>query len=193
VERCGSRGSYERSRRGLSRRRFRLHASVLFACLGLFASAAVPASAASAVSVLRGAHYGSRIFLDNVFTTGDRTQVTGRRVNFRQGIDYPAVGGVVQSACTSTDYSICDAFSQLNKLDGFDLQPRIVVPFTGAIDLSSVWPARQHQSGMARGPDRRPQQPRMPPLPGSADRPAAGAPALPGERRLLCAAIAQVT
>jgi hypothetical protein len=122
----------------LSRRRYRLQAGVLFACLGLFASAAVPASAASATSVARGAHYGSRIFPDKVFTTRDRTQVTGRRVNFRQGIDYPTVGGVVQSACTSADYSICDAFSQLNKLDGFDLQPRVVVPFTGAIDLNSV-------------------------------------------------------
>jgi hypothetical protein len=100
--------------------------------------AALPASAASAVSVVRGAHYGSRIFPDNAFTTRDRTQVTGRRVNFRKGIDYPTVGGVVQPACTSADFSICDAFSQLNKLDGFDLQPRVVVPFTGAIDLSSV-------------------------------------------------------
>jgi hypothetical protein len=100
--------------------------------------AALPASAASAVSVVRGAHYGSRIFPDNAFTTRDRTQVTGRRVNFRMGIDYPTVGGVVQPACTDEDFSICDAFSQLNKLDGFDLQPRAVVPFTGAIDLGSV-------------------------------------------------------
>jgi hypothetical protein len=111
---------------------------VLFAYLGLFALAAMPASAASAVSVVRGAHYGSRIFPDDVFTTRDRTQLTGRRINFRKGIDYPNVGGVVQSACTSADFSICDAFSQLNRLDGFDLQPRVVVPFTGAIDLNSA-------------------------------------------------------
>ena len=36
------------------------------------------------------------------------------------------------------DYSICDGFAQLNKLDGFDLQPRVPVPFTGAIHLDSV-------------------------------------------------------
>jgi hypothetical protein len=44
----------------------------------------------------------------------------------------------VRSACDSTDYSICDAFAELNKLDGFDIQPRVTVPFTGPIDLNSV-------------------------------------------------------
>jgi hypothetical protein len=110
----------------------------LFACLGLLALAAPSAPAEGAVSVVRGSHYGTRIFPDNAFTTKDRAQVTGRRVNFRQGIDYPTVGGVVQPSCDSTDYSICDAFAELNKLDGFDLQPRVTVPFTGAIDLGSV-------------------------------------------------------
>jgi hypothetical protein len=99
---------------------------------------ALPASAQSAVSVVHGQHYRARIFPDNAFTTRDPTQVTSRRINFRQGIDYPIVDGVVQSACTSADYSICDAFAELNKLDGFDLQPRVTVPFNGAIDLSSV-------------------------------------------------------
>src|SRR5439155_14987720 len=109
------------------------------ACVALCLPAAVPASAASAVSVKHGAHYGSRIFPDNAFTTRDRNQVTGRRVNFRLGRDYPSVnGGAVQRRCTSADYSICDAFAELNKLDGFDLQPRGVVPFTGAIQLCSV-------------------------------------------------------
>ena len=40
--------------------------------------------------------------------------------------------------CTSATYSICDAFAELNKLDGFDLQPRVTVPFNGNIRLSSV-------------------------------------------------------
>ncbi len=111
---------------------------MLAACVGLSA-AVLPASAATAaVGVVRGAHYGARIFPDNAFTVRDGTQVTGRRMNFRQGVDYPAVGGVVQPGCTSADYSICDAFSQLDKLDGFDPQPRVTVPFTGAISLSSV-------------------------------------------------------
>ena len=124
MERCGTRRS---SLGGL-----------LFACLAMLVSAALPASAGAAVSVVHGQHYGQRIFPDNAFTTRDTTQVTSRRVNFRQGVDYPTVNGVVQSACTSADYSICDAFSELNKLDGFDLQPRVTVPFNGSIDLGSV-------------------------------------------------------
>lgn len=90
------------------------------------------------VSVLQGDHYGARIFPDDFFTVADATQLTGRRVNFRQGIDYPTVNGAVLSACDSTDVSICDAFAELNTLDGFDIQPRVVVPFTGAVDLHSV-------------------------------------------------------
>ena len=116
----------------------RLKVGLLVVCLGLSVPASLPAFASSSVTVVRGTHYGTRIFPDNAFTVTDRNQVTGHRVNFRQGIDYPTVGGVVRSACNSTDYSICDAFSQLNKLDGFDLQPRVTVPFTGAINLASV-------------------------------------------------------
>src|SRR2546426_5792611 len=95
-------------------------------------------SARSTVAVMHGPSYGSRIFPDNAFTVADASQLTGRRINFRQGIDYPNLGGVVQPSCTNADYSICDAFAQLNKLDGFDLQPRVLVPFTGAINLGSV-------------------------------------------------------
>src|SRR5207253_9792306 len=95
-------------------------------------------SAGSTVSVMRGGSYGSRIFPDNAFTVADASQLTGRRINFREGIDYPNIGGVVQPSCTDADYSICDAFAQLNKLDGFDLQLRVRVPFTGAINLGSV-------------------------------------------------------
>ena len=100
--------------------------------------ASLPGTAAATVAVVRGSSYGSRIFPDNAFTVTDKSQLTGRRINFRQGVDYPKVGGVVQPACTDADYSICDAFAELNKLDGFDPQPRVIVPFTGAIDLGSV-------------------------------------------------------
>src|SRR6266481_1504670 len=95
-------------------------------------------SAGSTVAVMHGPSYGSRIFPDNAFTGADASQLTGRRINFREGIDYPNIGGVVQRSCTNADYSICDAFAQLDKLDGFDLQPRVLVPFTGAINLGSV-------------------------------------------------------
>jgi hypothetical protein len=103
--------------------------------LGLGAGAA-PAGATVAVG--QGAHYGSRIFPDDAFTVADSSQVTGRRVNLRLGVDYPTVDGVVQPDCTPADYSFCDGFSELDKLDGFDIQPRVTVPFTGAINVSSV-------------------------------------------------------
>ncbi|HXA30170.1 MAG TPA: hypothetical protein VN193_15645 [Candidatus Angelobacter sp.] len=96
------------------------------------------ASASSPVSVRQGEHYGSRILPDNAFTVRDSRQVTGLRVNFELGQDYPMVNGQVRPGCTSADYSICDAFAELNKLDGFDIQPRVTVPLTGPIDLSSV-------------------------------------------------------
>ena len=45
-------------------------------------------------------------------------------------MDYPT--------CTAANYSVCDTFAMLNKLDGFDLQPRVTVPLTGAVDLATV-------------------------------------------------------
>jgi hypothetical protein len=102
------------------------------------AAATLPAASAARVSVRRGAHYGQRIFPDNAFTTRDARQITGRRVHFRLGLDFPIVGGKLRKRCTSATYSICDGFSELNLLDGFDLQPRVTVPFTGAIKLTSV-------------------------------------------------------
>ena len=107
--------------------------AAMYALLAVFSG-----SAGATVSVVRGTTYGSRIFPDNAFTVADASQLTGRRIDFREGIDYPNIGGVVQPSCTNADYSICDAFAQLNTLDGFDLQPRVLVPFTGAINLASV-------------------------------------------------------
>jgi hypothetical protein len=101
--------------------------------VGIFVAASClsPARASAAgVSVVQGDHYGARIFPDNFFTVPDSTQVSGLRVNFRQGIDY--------AACDSTNYSVCDTFAMLNNLDGFDLQPRVTVPLNGAVKLSSV-------------------------------------------------------
>src|SRR3954453_23572505 len=99
---------------------------------------ALGTSSAAAVSVKRGAHYGARIFPDDAFTVHDKAQLTGRRVHFRRGLDYPNVGGRVRKGCTSKTYSICDSFRELNKLVGFDLQPRVTVPFTGGVKLASV-------------------------------------------------------
>src|SRR5262245_22648408 len=117
----------------------RLQRSPLIVCLLFAAVAAAPrVSEGSTVSVMGGRNYGSRVFRDNAFTVADASQLTGRRLNFRLAIDHPTSGGVRQKSCTNADYSICDAFAQLNTLDGFDLQPRVLVPFTGAINLGSV-------------------------------------------------------
>ncbi len=99
---------------------------VFIAAAGLAPSRA----SAAGVSVVQGNHYGTRIFPDNFFTVPDPSQVSGLRVNFRAGIDY--------AACNSTNYSVCDTFAMLNHLDGFDPQPRVTVPLTGAVKLSSV-------------------------------------------------------
>src|SRR5437588_1849104 len=116
----------------------RVRAGLLVTCVALSAAAVLPAAAASRIAVKRGANYGSRIFPSNHFTVRDPRQVTGLRVHFRKGLDYPSYKGRVRRACDASDCSICDAFAELNKLDGFDLQPRVTVPFTGGIRLSSV-------------------------------------------------------
>ena len=122
----------------------RVNAGAIAGCAAvLLLAPALPASAAKRtsakrVSVKHGRNYGARIFPDNAFTVRDRRQATGRRIRFRKGLDYPRIGTKVKRKCTSATYSICDGFAQLNRLDGFDLQPRVTVPFTGAIDLSSV-------------------------------------------------------
>ncbi|MEA2125593.1 MAG: hypothetical protein QOI80_2375, partial [Solirubrobacteraceae bacterium] len=103
----------------------------------LLIACALPAPA-GATAVKHGHSLQARIFPSNVFTVRDRRQVTGRRVHFRRGRDFPLVKGRVRRGCTKATYSICDAFRELNHLDGFDLQPRVTVPLTGAVDLASV-------------------------------------------------------
>ncbi|MEJ7894631.1 MAG: hypothetical protein WKF94_18520 [Solirubrobacteraceae bacterium] len=93
---------------------------------------------AEAVSVKQGKRLGARIFPSDAFTTKDKRQLTGRRLAFKLGRDYPVVKGKLRRRCTNATYSICDTFGQLNRLDGFDPQPRVAVPFTGRIDLESV-------------------------------------------------------
>jgi hypothetical protein len=122
------------SRQGDSRLAAAALAAAVFACVGV----ATADAKTQRVRVMRGDHVGARIFPDNFFTVRDRRQVTRRRVHFRLGRDYPTVGGVVKPRCTSKTYSICDGVVELNKLDGFDLQPRVTVPFTGAISLPSL-------------------------------------------------------
>ena len=76
----------------------------------------LPGGALAAVSV-------GQIFPSNIFTTPDATQLTGLRV------DLPTAG------CTPSD---CADTAVLDTLDGFNIQPRISVPFSGSIDTSNV-------------------------------------------------------
>jgi hypothetical protein len=62
-------------------------------------------------------------FPSNIYTTPDATQLTGLRVAL------PTAG------CTPSD---CNDLAVLNTLDGFNIQPRISVPFSGPIDTSTV-------------------------------------------------------
>src|SRR5215831_5246514 len=61
-------------------------------------------------------------FPSNWFTVRDRTQLTGRRV------DLP----LPDPATHPSDY---DDTQVINTLDGFNLQPRLSVPFDGPIDV----------------------------------------------------------
>src|SRR3954451_15239245 len=62
-------------------------------------------------------------FPTNLYTTPDPAQVTGLRV------DLPTAG------CSGSD---CGELAVLDKLDGFNIQPRISIPFTAPIDFSTV-------------------------------------------------------
>jgi hypothetical protein len=64
-------------------------------------------------------------FPSNLQTVPDATQLTGLRV------DLPMPN------CT-TNPSDCQDVAVLNRLDGFNVQPRISIPFSGAIDLGTV-------------------------------------------------------
>jgi hypothetical protein len=81
-------------------------------------SLVVPGTALAAVKA-------GQPFPSNLFTTTDRTQVTGLRV------DLPKPDCAVRpSDCADVDV--------LNTLDGFNIQPRISIPFSGPIDLATV-------------------------------------------------------
>jgi len=61
----------------------------------------------------------------NLNTVRDASQVTGLRVN------------LPKPDCASFP-SDCEDITVLNSLDGFNIQPRIAIPFSAGIDLSTV-------------------------------------------------------
>jgi hypothetical protein len=74
------------------------------------------------------AHAGlgaGRPFPSNLQTVPDATQITGLRVN------------LPMPDCT-TRPSDCADVAVLNRLDGFNVQPRLSIPFSGEIDLGTV-------------------------------------------------------
>ena len=92
---------------------------VLGAALALCAAALImPGGALAATSA-------GQPFPSNLYTTPDATQLTGLRV------DLP------KPNC-ATQVSDCQDIAVLDTLDGFNIQPRISIPFSGAIDLSTV-------------------------------------------------------
>src|ERR1700730_12919069 len=99
----------------------RLAAAVLSVCF--FAPLAV---SAAGVEVLFDPHDRTKaLFPSNLFTVVDFSQNTFRRVN----LDKPD--------CT-VNILRCQDIDVLNTLDGFNIQPRLSIPFSGPIDVSTV-------------------------------------------------------
>jgi hypothetical protein len=91
-----------------------------------------PAQGASSPYPGRGVHAGFDLsavaggpFASDRWTVADPTQNTGRRVNLP----------LPDPATRPSDYQDTQV---LNTLDGFNLQPRLSIPFDGPIDVSSV-------------------------------------------------------
>jgi Calx-beta domain/Bacterial virulence factor lipase N-terminal len=68
---------------------------------------------------------GSGPFPSDRFTVADAAQLTGRRVNLP----------LPDAATRPSDYA---DVSVINTLDGFNLQPRLSIPFSGPIDVTTV-------------------------------------------------------
>src|SRR5215216_3022807 len=86
--------------------------------LGVVAALVLPGIAFAGVKV-------GQPFPSNLYTVPDSTQLTGLR------IDLP------EPDCAARP-SDCADIAVLNTLDGFNIQPRISIPFSGPIDLSTV-------------------------------------------------------
>ena len=95
------------------------------------------ASAAARVQVHTGSTPDTRIMPSNSFTVADSSQLTGIRINLPVPV------------CDATNSSVCDDLTLLNLQDGFDLRPRVTVPFTGPIDVSTVTGSDFYMTGPA--------------------------------------------
>ena len=102
--------------------------------LVLLVPALAPAAAVQARFDLSSPSGGP--FPSDVFTVDDPSQNTGMRVNLPKPAACPAV--VPQPPALFAVPTDCFDIDELNTLDGFNIQPRIRVPFTGAIDPRTV-------------------------------------------------------
>ena len=99
------------------------------------AAVAPAATAAPALSVRTGSTVETTVFPNDRFTVPDAAQLTGLRV------DLPVPD------CTEATRSTCEALEILDTTDGFDLQPRFFIPFTGDIDVATVTPKTVYVEG----------------------------------------------
>ena len=102
-----------------------MQASLLKGAAPLLAALAF-ASSAAATDVLFDLHDRSKtIFPSDLFTVIDFSQKTFRRVS------------LAKPDCAVNQVR-CDDVEVLNGLDGFNVQPRVSIPFSGPIDLATV-------------------------------------------------------
>jgi Bacterial Ig-like domain len=109
--------------------------SAVIAACALLATIAPVTGAASRVSVRTGRTPSTSILPSDAFTVGDARQLTGRRVALPIG------------TCVPSQRSVCDDLALIDTLDGFDLQPRVTIPFSGPISVVSVTPATVYLEG----------------------------------------------
>src|SRR3954453_2256380 len=97
---------------------------------------APPAAAATgSVSLRSGSTPDTRPFPDETFTVAERRQLTRPRAAL------PTAG------CDAQGRSLCDDLAMINQLDGFDIRPRVTLPFTAAVDLRTVTATTVHIDG----------------------------------------------
>ena len=117
-----------------------LAAAVTGTLLGALPAGAASASAPPPVQARLDVDAGSASpFPADWLTVPDGTQRTGRRVANPLASCVPAG-------------SLCDDLRLLAELDGFDLDPRLALRFTGAIDVTSVSPRSVFLVRLAAGP-----------------------------------------
>src|SRR3954454_10384020 len=88
------------------------------ALAAILAGLVLPRGALAATSV-------GQLFPSNLYTAPDATQVTGLHV------------ALPQPNC-ATNRSDCADVASLDQLDGFNIQPRLKIPFSAAIDPRTI-------------------------------------------------------